>query len=409
VVDLSPEGIPTGTPARSTTQQRGAQERSTMRSVALDLGARAISFCEVKDNHVMDRATVRSLSALSDRLGPNTPPARVAFEACREAWRVHDWLKQAGHEPLMLDTTRCRRLGIGEHGRKTDRLDAEVMARAVEAGRLPLAHVLSEPRRELRYQQTLRRSLVQARAHQVAAIRETARARGHLLPSCATDNFLTKLRQAKLDEATRALVQPLDALLETLDAQIAVLDTKLVQLCQHEPVITQLMTAPGVGPVVAAAFVSVIDEAGRFRNAHQVQSYLGLVPLEDTTGGADKRRLGKITKQGNGYVRALLVQAAWTLLRLRNDEPLKQWAESVAKRRGKSIAVVALARRLAGVLWAMWRSGTVYDPDKLGLQSAQAAERSVEQARVHAVKLAHAAKKYRRLSRAPVAHGNSAR
>src|SRR5215468_10302672 len=135
--------------------------------------------------------------------------------------------------------------------------------------------------------------------------------------------------------------------------------------CAREPVVQQLCTAPGVSLIVAAAFVSVIDQARRFNNAHQVESYLGLVPSEDTTGG--RQRLGRITKAGNPYLRALLVQAAWSVLRQRNaDDPLKRWGEAIVARRGKPIAAVAIARRLAGVLWAMWRKGTVYDPALIG-------------------------------------------
>ena len=94
-----------------------------------------------------------------------------------------------------------------------------------------------------------------------------------------------------------------------------------------------------------------------FKKAHQLESYLGLVPSEDSSGG--KRRLGGISKRGNPYMRALLVQSAWCILRLRDtSDPIKAWADSLAERRGKRVAVVAIARRLAGVLWAMWRDGT---------------------------------------------------
>src|SRR5262249_12042100 len=115
------------------------------------------------------------------------------------------------------------------------------------------------------------------------------------------------------------------------------------------------------------AFVSVIDEAKRFRSAHHVESYLGLVPSENTS---IKRRLGAITKQGNSYTRALLVEAAQSVFRLRADDPLKRWGERIAQHSGRRKAAVALARRLAGILWAMWRDGTVYNPAKLGLATA---------------------------------------
>jgi transposase len=373
-----------------------------MRNIALDLGATSISYSEARGGKIIARATVRSLSSLADRVGPNTPRARVLFEACREGWRVHDWLKASGHDPVMLDTTRAKTVGVGQHKRKNDRIDADVLALALERGSVPVAHVLSEHRRELRYQLSVRRALIESRAQQVALMREIARARGHRVPSCAVEDFETKFRATKLDEATRLLLQPLSSMLPLLNEQIDLVDRKLEQLCQEEPVITQLMTAPGVGPIVAAAFVSVVDEARRFRNAHQVEAYIGLVPSEDSSGGRGgrHRRIGAITKQGNSYLRAMLIQAAWSIMRLRDkDDPLKVWAEAVASRRGKRIAVVALARRLAGVLWAMWRKDALYDPGRLAAASAQGTASSATRIASRAALLAKAAKKFPRARR----------
>jgi len=193
-----------------------------------------------------------------------------------------------------------------------------------------------------------------------------------LLPSCDPENFVTKLDQGALDDATRALVGPLVTILRTLEAELGRVEQTLSGFAEKDPILNLCATVPGVGLIVAATFVSVIDEAKRFKNAHAVGAYLGLVPSEATTGGPDKRRLGSITKHGNRMARVMLVQAAWTILRLRDrDDPLKRWADQLAKTRGKRIAVVALARKLAGVLWAMWRDGTVYDR---ALQAQQAAD-----------------------------------
>jgi len=389
VVDPSPVANATSTPTRSTAHKTGAEERSTMRRVALDLGAKKIAFCEVENGQVIDRATVRSLSGLNDRIGPNTPPARVLFEAGRSSWHVHDELVKAGHEPIMLDTTRARQLGIGQHRKKTDRIDAETLARALELGSVPAAHVLSPARRELRYHIGIRRQLVEMRASTVTTIREVVRSRGHGISACSTDAFLVKLNETPLDEATRALVAPLATSLEVLALQIYIVNAKLEQLCAEDPIVNVLKTAPGVGPIVAAAFVSVLDDAGRFRNAHQVEAYLGVVPGENSSGG--KRRLGGITKQGNGYLRAVLTQSAWSILRSADPEdPLRLWGEAIAKRRGTKIAIIALARRLAGVLWAMWRRNAVYDPQKVGKASAQGIDDSARALakRAKALKLA---------------------
>jgi transposase len=369
-----------------------AQGRSTVRTVALDLGAKKTAYCEVKDGNVVHRQTAKHLRYLKDVLGPNTPKARVAFEACREGWYVARQLEKWGHEPVMVDTTRTKKLGIGRHGRKTDRIDAEKLARALEAGLIPEAHMLSPHRQELRFHLSVRRALVETRAQYVSEIREIVRARGQRIATCDTPAFVAKVKAATLDEATRALIAPLVTLLEQLAPQIGLAECKLERLSSEEPALQNLMTAPGVALIVGAAFVSVIDDARRFRSAHELESYLGLVPSEDSSGG--RQRLGAISKAGNTHLRALLVQAAWSLLRLSADsDPLVRWAQMVAQRRGKRIAVVALARRLAGILWALWRDDTVYDPARVGRASAEGLAAQAQGVEFRAAAMKRAAQK----------------
>lgn len=328
-----------------------------MRNVALDLGVRKIAFCEVENGRVKERRTVRTLAELDDVIGPGCAPARVAFEACREAWHVHEVVAKNGHEPLMIDTTRIKQIGINKK-RKTDRIDAELQARAVENGNIPLAHVLSKSAQGARALLSVRRALIESRTNFVVTARGLVRAGGGRLPSCDAKDFVKRVRATTLDEASSALIAPLLDILESVERQIVQIDAKVERLMEKHPVITQLSTAPAIAAVTAASFVSVIDDPTRFRNAHQVGAYLGLVPSETTTGG--KRRVGSITNAGNSYLRSLLVQAAWNVLRLKREDPLKSWAQNVIERRGKRVGVVALARRLAGVLWAMWRDGTAY-------------------------------------------------
>ena len=121
------------------------------------------------------------------------------------------------------------------------------------------------------------------------------------------------------------------------------------------------MTAPGVGPLVALHFVAVLDTPARFGgNAGRVSAFLGLVPAEDSS--AERRLKGHITKTGPSDLRALLVQASWTLWRSRTADAaaLREWAHALAARRGRRIAVVALARRLSRILYALWRDETVF-------------------------------------------------
>jgi transposase len=368
-----------------------------MRTVALDLGARRIDFCEIGEGGVLLHKTVKRLDQLRSELGPNKTPARVVFEACREGWHVAKVLKSWGHTPVMADTTRSKELGIGRHGRKNDRIDVERLAIALKENRIPKAYILSERSQELRFQISVRRLLVETRAQYVASIRELVRARGDRIAGCGTRDFLEKLSEVALDDATKLLVRPLRDSLAILEQQIGEVDQKIDQLCDGDPVIQRLMTAPGVALVVATAFLSVVDDAARFERAHQLESYLGLVPSEDSSGG--KRKLGSISKAGNSYARAMLVQAAWCILRRGSEDPLTAWGQHVAARRGKKIAVVAVARRLAGILWAMWRTETCYDPERLGRSSSQGLEQQADQIHRNAEQLKRAAAKLARRRR----------
>lgn len=344
-----------------------------MRSVALDLGGK-ITFCEVSDGEVVVRKTVKAFEDLRGVLGPQTPQARVAFEACREGWWVADRLEEWGHEPVMVDTTRVRQLGVGQHGSKTDHKDAKVQALAVEQNRVPRAHRLSPHRQALRKQLSVRKGLVETRAGYITMVRSLARSYGVRIRGCEADQFVSVVKETALGEELRSIVEPLVAMLEAIEPQLRMADAKLEQVCRQEPAVVELCTTPGVSIIIAAQYVSVIDDAKRFKHAHQVESYLGLVPSEHTSV---HRKLGSITKQGNSYLRALLVQAGWCILRSKAKDPLVLWAKEVSRRRGKRIAVVAVARRLAGILWAMWRKGTVYDAEHL----ARAGQRGIEEQR----------------------------
>jgi transposase len=146
----------------------------------------------------------------------------------------------------------------------------------VDHGRIPEAHVLSPARRELRKQLSIRQALVETRSQYVVTIRGLARAEGTALPSCSTHNFLDRLQATELDGKIRALIAPLVAALEAIEQQLAHVDDELEQVAKTDPLIRLCATVPGVGLIVAATFLSVIDDPKRFKSAHAVSAYLGL-------------------------------------------------------------------------------------------------------------------------------------
>lgn len=336
-----------------------------MRTIALDLGKASIDWCEVERGKVVGRGRVQDLQELQPILSRESGAVRVGFEACRESLHAHDVMLSWGHVPYVFDTTCVRSFaGIGQHGRKNDRIDAERLALALERDHAKFAHVLGQDARRLRELQEQHRALVETRKRLVIHVRGILRGRGVNLPSCAIESFVSNLRKAQR-EATipTSWVDSLLAPLEAMEPEIAKVDLQIHELCtnQKDPVIERLASVPGVSLLVAAAFISVIDKADRFDNASQVSSYLGLCPGENSTGG--RRKLGSITKQGNPYARGLLVQAAWCVLRSRDTkDQLVRWAHKTSQRRGRMRAAVAVARRLSRVLFSLWKHGTFYDP-----------------------------------------------
>ena len=147
-----------------------------------------------------------------------------------------------------------------------------------------------------------------------------------------------------------------------LQLPLAYSNERIAAVTATDERVRRLQSVPNIGPVTAAAFVAAIDEASRFHRGHEVEAYLGLVPRELSSGETQRR--GRITKAGSSRVRWLLIQAAVSMLRLRDPRTaaLREWAGRIAAQRGKGIAVVALARRLAGILFALLRDGTAYEP-----------------------------------------------
>jgi transposase len=204
----------------------------------------------------------------------------------------------------------------------------------------------------------VRETIVATRSKYIHVVRSLLRQHGVHVRACASSALVCRVRELDLDAAIGAQVEPLLQLLEATEAQIRAADRGLGELSESDPAVRRLSTVPGVGPVTAATFVAVVDRAERFGHASELRAYLGLVPSEYSSG--DNQHRGHLTKAGNRRLRSLLVEAAWCMLRhpRPESESLRAWALAIAVRRGKRIAAVALARKLAGVLYAMWRDGT---------------------------------------------------
>ena len=332
-----------------------------MEHIGIDVHKRESQICILTPEGEMIERRVQSTRQQFTKVFGSRPCARVLLEATTESEWVAQTIEQCGHEVIVADPNYAPMYPERRRRVKTDRRDARMLAEAARLGSYRPAHRVSPTQRQVRRQLLVRDLLVRARGRTIALARTLVRSEGLRVRAGDADQFGTYVGALELPDALEAAIQPLLALWAQLTEQLAAIDTALVASAAANPVVQRLTTAPGVGPVIATAFVATLDEAGRFRGAHQVESYLGLVPSEDSS--ADRHRRGHITKAGNPRMRWLLVQAAWAALRSRRADAagLRAWSAQLAKRRGPRIATVALARRLAGILFAMWRDQTTFD------------------------------------------------
>jgi transposase len=205
----------------------------------------------------------------------------------------------------------------------------------------------------------LRKGLVECRTKLVNGVRGYCRGR-RVRPRRGTVGTFAK-RVRELPEIPSFIERQLVAI-EALNRQIAEADRELTALAEESPICRRLMTVPGVGVIVSLAFHATLDEPSRFPGAHQVESYFGIVPGEDSS--SSRQRKTGITKAGSPFLRWVLTQAAHQARRSRPKDPMVQWSRQVEHRRGRQVAVIALARKMAGILWALWRSGEDYDPTR---------------------------------------------
>lgn len=295
-------------------------------------------------------------------LGPATP-ATVLIEASTESEWVAQCIEALGHRVRIVDPSYAPMYPQARGRRhKNDTRDALALATASLRQTYREVHRVSAARQRVREVLTMRETLVRTRTRLISVVRSDVRREGRRVPSGAPSSFPTRVRTLALPTAVAESVTPVVTLLELLETQLLLLDTQLAQHVAGDAEMQRLQSAPSVGPVTSAAFVATLDTPARFPSARQVASYLGLAPKDDSTG--DRHRTGRISKRGSTRVRYLLVQAAWGILRSHSPEGqrLREWGAGVAARRGGRVAAVAVARRLARILYAMWRDGTAFEP-----------------------------------------------
>jgi transposase len=329
-----------------------------MNHLAIDLGGRKSFVClRGDDGQIIREGTVDTDKLESVLKGQAR--SRVVVETCAEGFGVADLATAHGHEVRVVPSTLVRALGVGARGIKTDQRDARALSEASCRMDLPSVHVPSEHARELKAMLGMRSGIVNSRTQLLNGVRGYFRARRIRPRRGGTETFPKRARE--LTHLPDFVELQLVAI-EALTAQIRAADKNLAARAKASDVCRRLMTVPGVGVIVSLAFVAALDDPHRFDGAHAVQSYLGLVPGENSS--SDKLRKTGITKAGNPFARWVLVQAAHQARRSRPNDPMVLWSYAVELRRKRQPAVIALARKMVGILWALWVKGQVYDPSR---------------------------------------------
>jgi transposase len=302
---------------------------------------------------------------------------RVALEVGTHSPWMSRLLTGLGFEVIVANARQVQLISAST--RKNDRMDARILARLarVDPALLrPIRH-RSEPAQADLMTIRIRASLVEARTGLVNAARGFAKTLGERLPVCDADAMGVE-KMAALPAEMRDRLCPLLEQVESLTVQIKKLDTTLEQIARTQyPETALLRQVSGVGILIALTFVLTVEDRERFQKSREVGCYVGLRPKQSESGQSQPQL--PITKEGDRYLRTLLVQGAHLILNRRGpDTDLKRWGLKLAERGGKNAkkrAIVAVARKLAVLLHRLWVSGEVYEP----LRNRQAA-RSNQQA-----------------------------
>ena len=336
-----------------------------MDTIGLDLHKRESQLCILaEDGTLTERRIVTSRERFTAVLG-SRPRSRVLLEASTESEWVAQHLESLGHEVVVADPNYAPMYAARTRRVKTDKRDARALAEALRLGAYRTAHRVSAERRHIRAELAVREALVRTRTRYISLAKALVRRDGLRVAGSEAEKVAKRIAELDLSDDLATELMPLFQVLAPINEHISAADRRIADLSKHDVEVALLTTAPSIGPVTASAVVATVDDISRFDSAHQFEAFLGLVPGERSSG--EKRRVGKITKAGNSRVRYLLVEAACRIMRSKGEETaaLRAWALLIAARRGKRIATVALARRLAGILYAMWRDKSPYNAGNL--------------------------------------------
>jgi transposase len=334
-------------------------------TVGLDLGDRWSWYCVLDEaGKIRLEQRVSTTSKAMGEVFGALPRSRIALEIGTHSPWISRLLSELGHEVIVANARKVRL--IGESRKKDDRLDAQTLARLARIDPellYPVKHRSAQAQADLMMIRA-RAGLVRARTGLVNTARGLAKSYGERLRGCNVRNMNPEKAEGLSPELQRAL-EPLLAGIEAVSEQIREYNQRIEQLAQQNyPQTALLKQVKGVGTLIAMTYMLTLEDPHRFGKSRDVGCYLGLQPGRRNSGRSEPQL--HISKEGDPYLRTLLVQGAQHILGpFGIDCDLRRWGLKLAERGGKSgkkRAIVATARKLAVLLHHLWVSGEAYEP-----------------------------------------------
>jgi transposase len=334
-------------------------------TIGLDLGDRWSRYCVLNEmgDIVLEHRVTTTPEAMKQVFG-RMPRSRIALETGAHSPWVSRVLKALGHEVIVAHARNVRL--IGESRRKDDRIDARTLARLARVDPQllsPVQHRSAQAQIHLT-QIRARAELVRARTALVNSARGLVKSYGERLGKCGAQQVGQELAKSLSPELREAL-EPLLREVESLNVQIKEYDRRIEKMARENyPEVELLKQVKGVGDLIALTYVLTLNDPHRFRKSREAGCFVGLQPGRRNSGQSEPQM--HISKEGDRYLRTLLVQGAHYILGpFGEDSDLRRWGIKVAERGGKNAkkrAVVAVARKLAVLLHRLWVGGEVYEP-----------------------------------------------
>ncbi len=334
-------------------------------TIGLDLGDRNSWYCVVDETgDIQAEQRVRTTAKALQEVFSAMPRSRIALEIGTHSPWISRLLSALGHEVIVANARKVRL--IGESRKKDDRLDAQTLARLARIDPqllCPVKHRSAQAQADLMMIRA-RAGLVRARTGLVNTARGLAKSYGERLRGCNVRNMNPEKAENLSPELQRAL-EPLLAAIESVSERITEYNELIEKLAQASyPQVAVLKQIKGVGTLIALTFLLTLEDPHRFEKSRDVGCYLGLQPGRRNSGQSEPQM--RISKEGDPYLRTLLVQGAHHILGpFGVDCDLRRWGLKLAERggkNGKKRAIVATARKLAVLLHHLWVSGEVYEP-----------------------------------------------